>query len=166
MLLELAPKHGWACGGQDRRVLGKLLRPKSNADIEDRQNELRGNLSLNKELDFILTINKWRDDPRYSSRYGEFAKDHKHVTVRTIKMEEKTADKLRYSSKFNRSHDFMDQMRKEGHVVARDWLDRWPEKARCYPEDGAYRKVQTTGPKPRLPKTKGGRKNGERYRHS
>jgi|GraSoiStandDraft_59_1057299.scaffolds.fasta_scaffold67272_3 hypothetical protein len=28
MLLELAPKHGWACGGQDRRVLGKLLRDK------------------------------------------------------------------------------------------------------------------------------------------
>src|SRR2546430_4987529 len=98
MLLELAPKHGWACGGQDRRVLGKLLRPKSNADIQDRQNQLMGNLSLNKELDFILTVNKWRDDPRYSSRYGEFAKDHKHVTVRTLKMEEKTADELRYPS--------------------------------------------------------------------
>jgi hypothetical protein len=22
------PQHGWACGGQDRRVLGKLLRDK------------------------------------------------------------------------------------------------------------------------------------------
>jgi hypothetical protein len=69
-------------------------------------------------------------------------------------MEEKTADKLRYSSKFNRSHDFMDQMRTEGRVVARDWLDRWPEKAGCYPEDAAYRKFQTTELKPRLPKTK------------
>ena len=128
--------------------------PKSNADIEDRQNELMGNLSLNKELDFILTVNKWRDDPRYSSRYGEFAKDHKHVTVRTIKMEEETADKLRYSSKFNRSRDFMYQLRKEGRAVARDWLDRWPEKAGCYPEDAAYRKFQPTGPKSRLPKTK------------
>jgi NTE family protein len=128
--------------------------PKSNADIKDRQNELMGNLSLNKELDFILTVNKWRDDPGYSSRYGEFAKDHKHVTVRTIKMEEETADKLRYSSKFNRSRDFMYQLRKEGRAVARDWLDRWPEKAGCYPEDAAYRKFQPTRPKSRLPKTK------------
>jgi NTE family protein len=123
--------------------------PKSNADIKDRQNELMGNLSLNKELDFILTVNKWRDDPQYSSRYGEFAKDHKHVTVRTIKMEEETADKLRYSSKFNRSRDFMEQLRKEGRVVARDWLDRWPDKVGCYPEDAAYREIPTTGPKPK-----------------
>jgi NTE family protein len=128
--------------------------PKSNADIQDRQNELMGNLSLNKELDFILTVNKWRDDPRYSSRYGEFAKDHKHVTVRTIKMEEKIADELRYSSKFNRSRDFLDQLRKEGRAVARDWLDRWPDNVGCYPEDAAYRELQTTGPKPGLPKTK------------
>jgi NTE family protein len=128
--------------------------PQSNADIQDRQNELMGNLSLNKELDFILTVNKWRDDPRYSSRYGEFAKDHKHVTVRTIKMEEKTADELRYSSKFNRSRVFLDQLRNEGRAVARDWLDRWPDDVGCYPEDAAYRKIQTTGPKPRLPKTK------------
>jgi NTE family protein len=127
--------------------------PQSNADIQDRQNELMGNLSLNKELDFILTVNKWRDDPRYSSRYGEFAKDHKHVTVRTIKMEERTADELRYSSKFNRSRDFMDRLRKEGRAVARNWLDRWPDVG-CYPEDAAYRKIQTTGPKLKYPKTK------------
>src|SRR6476620_5709018 len=31
--------------------------PKTNAEIQDRQNELMGNLSLNKELDFILTVN-------------------------------------------------------------------------------------------------------------
>jgi NTE family protein len=128
--------------------------PQSNADVQDRQNELMGNLSLNKELDFILTVNKWRDDPRYSSRYGEFAKDHKHVTVRTIKMEERTADELRYSSKFNRSRDFMDRLRKEGGAVARNWLDRWPDDVGCYPEDAAYRKIQTIGPKPKKPNTK------------
>jgi NTE family protein len=62
--------------------------PKTNAEIQDRQNELMGNLSLNKELDFILTVNAWTKDYE-----GEnFAKDHKHVTVRTIKMKEKTAD--------------------------------------------------------------------------
>ena len=36
--------------------------PKSNADIQDRQNELMGNLSLNKELDFIMTVNAWSEN--------------------------------------------------------------------------------------------------------
>ncbi|MGB7276597.1 MAG: patatin-like phospholipase family protein, partial [Pseudolabrys sp.] len=34
--------------------------PASNKDIEDRQNELMGNLSLNKELDFIMKVNEWQ----------------------------------------------------------------------------------------------------------
>ena len=33
--------------------------PQSNADIQDRENQLMGNLSLNKELDFVLTVNDW-----------------------------------------------------------------------------------------------------------
>jgi NTE family protein len=108
--------------------------PKSNADIQDRQNELMGNLSLNKELDFILTVNEWR------ARYpGKFEKKHKHVTVRTIKMKEKTADELRYSSKFDRSRDFIERLRIEGQAVARDWLNRWPNHVGCYPDDAAYR---------------------------
>ena len=117
--------------------------PKSNADIQDRQNELMGNLSLNKELDFILTVNEW--NKVYKNE--QFAKDHKPVTVRTIKMKEKTADELRYSSKFNRSRDFMHQLREEGRAVARDWLADWPNwvaagpksKVGCYPYDAAYR---------------------------
>ena len=108
--------------------------PKTNKDIQDRQNELMGNLSLNKELDFIMTVNEWK--VRYA---GKFAEDHKHVTVRTIKMEKKTADELSYSSKFNRSRDFMEQLRNEGREVARHWLDRWHKgSTRCYPEDATY----------------------------
>jgi hypothetical protein len=56
-----------------------------------------GNLSLHKELDFVLKVNEW------SKRYPDFGRDYKQVTVRTIKMKEKTADKLRYSSEFNRN---------------------------------------------------------------
>ena len=112
--------------------------PKTNAEIQDRQNELMGNLSLNKELDFILTVNAWTKD--YEGE--KFAKDHKHVTVRTIKMREKTADELRYSSKFDRSRDFMDQLRIEGRAVARDWLDGWPDKVGCYPDDAGYREYR------------------------
>jgi NTE family protein len=106
--------------------------PQSNAEIIDRENELIGNLSLNKELDFILTVNDWIDEFG-----GGFAQKYKHVTVRTIKMKEQTADKLRYSSKFDRSWDFMDQLRKEGEAVAREWLRHWPDVGR-YPEDAGY----------------------------
>jgi NTE family protein len=108
--------------------------PRTNAEIQGRQNELMGNLSLNKELDFILTVNAWNKVYR-----GEkFARDHKHVTVRTIKMRQKTADELRYSSKFDRSRVFMDQLRIEGRTVARDWLDGWPNNVGCYPDDAGY----------------------------
>jgi NTE family protein len=108
--------------------------PKTNAEIQDRMNELMGNLSLNKELDFIEKVNEW------IGRYKDFAVDHQHVTVRTIKMKAQTADELRYSSKFNRSRSFMDQLRREGHEVARDWLNRWPHVGH-YPKDAAYREL-------------------------
>ena len=113
--------------------------PSSNKDIQDRQNELMGNLSLNKDLDFIMTVNAWSE--RYKDQ--QFADEHKLVTVRTIKMEKKTADELSYSSKFNRSHAFMDELRKEGRKVARVWLDQWHNgSALCYPEDAAYPKTR------------------------
>ena len=34
----------------------RAQQPQSNADIQDRENELMGNLSLNKELDFVLSL--------------------------------------------------------------------------------------------------------------
>jgi hypothetical protein len=87
----------------------------------DRENELMGNLSLNKELDFILTVNDW-----IAEYGGRFAQEYKHVTGRTIKMTRQTAAELRYSSKFDRSLGFMDRLRREGQAVAQDWLNRWP----------------------------------------
>jgi NTE family protein len=93
-----------------------------------------GNLSLNKDLGFIQQVNEWRE-----SHGDKFGSDYKHVTVRTIKMKKATADNLQYSSKFDRSREFMDQLRKEGHEVARDWLDHWPDNVGCYPEDATYR---------------------------
>ena len=112
--------------------------PKTNRDILDRQNELMGNLSLNKELDFIMTVNAW--NKHYAGQ--QFALEHKDVTVRTIKMKKKTADDLSYSSKFNRSRDFMDDLRRQGREAARDFLDRWHnDKAGSYPEDAGYPKT-------------------------
>jgi NTE family protein len=108
--------------------------PESRADILDRENELVGNLSLNKELDFVGTINEM-----ISRCGGKVAEEYKHVTVRTIKMEEETANKLRYSSKFDRRLEFTNRLRQKGHNVARDWLARWPDVG-CYPHDAGYRR--------------------------
>ena len=106
--------------------------PRSNSEIRDRENELMGNLSLNKELDFILTINEMIE------QFGSpFANEYKRVTVRTIKMRQETAAELRTSSKFDRSRGFIDRLRREGQEVARDWLARWPDVG-CYPDDAAY----------------------------
>ncbi|HZP71184.1 MAG TPA: patatin-like phospholipase family protein [Pseudolabrys sp.] len=108
--------------------------PSSNKDIEDRQNELMGNLSLNKELDFILKVNEWQQ------KYEDFGRAHKQVTIRTIKMEEKVADELSYSSKFDRSRERMTELCAHGHKVALRWLDDWQNnKAGEYPKDAAYR---------------------------
>jgi NTE family protein len=105
--------------------------PQSNAEIIDRENELMGNLSLNKELDFVLTVNDWIE------KFGGGLAEKKKVKVRTIKMREPTAEALRYSSKFDRSRGFMDRLCREGEEVAREWLQHWPNVG-CYPEDAAY----------------------------
>src|SRR5262249_6070735 len=105
--------------------------PQSNAEIIDRENELMGNLSLNKELDFVLTVNDWIE------KFGGGLAEKKKVKVRTIKMTKDTAEALRYSSKFDRSRGFMDRLRREGEEVARGWLQEWPSD-RCYPEDAGY----------------------------
>lgn len=110
-------------------------KPDTNKDIEDRQNELMGNLSLNKELDTIMKVNEW------ISKYkgDDFAKDKKPVIVRTIKMEKKTADELSYSSKFDRSRDRMATLSDEGYRVALRWVNDWrSNKVGQYPEDAGY----------------------------
>jgi NTE family protein len=110
--------------------------PDTNADIQDRENELMGNLSLHKELDFILKVNEWSKD------YPDFGRDHKQVTVRTIKMKKKTADDLQYASKFDRSREFSEKLRDEGCEVGRKWLDDWRKgKAGEYPQDAGYRPI-------------------------
>jgi hypothetical protein len=95
-----------------------------------------GNLSLNKELDFILTINDFIERPHVDG----LKKDYKHVTVRTIKMTKETATKLRTSSKLDRSRNFIDALRAEGRQQALAFLSDWPsdDENKKYPKDTAY----------------------------
>lgn len=140
--------------------------PTTHGDIEDRENELMGNLSLHKDLDFIMKVNGWRDEIKkfaetirqyapkidsvesipsktFESTLIEFLEEripdlyYKKVVVRTIKMRRKTCDELRFSSKFDRSFDLMDRLRQEGAEVAGEWLAEWP-KCGTYPNDAGY----------------------------
>ena len=52
-------------------------------------------------------------------------------------MEKKTADNLSYSSKFDRSRAFMDELRKEGRDVRRT-SSRCRHKGKADCEDAAY----------------------------
>lgn len=142
--------------------------PETIGEIRDRENELMGNLSLHKDLDFIQKVNS------LGELVKEIKKNHgivqtllgkeqqgivdidkalgmidkalqklepltdKDVTVRTIKMRKDTCDQLQYSSKFNRSREFLDELRKEGEEVAQAWLSDWPDRAGKYPEDAGY----------------------------
>lgn len=107
-------------------------------DIRDRTNDLAGNLSLNQELDHILTMNRW------IRAYGDAhppLNNCKYVEVRTIKMRKQTAWELCLSSKFDRSLSHLTRLRDEGQAVAREWLEQWRTEGRdfaAYPDDARY----------------------------
>lgn len=82
--------------------------PKSIKAIEERRSELAGNLSLNQEIDFIHTVNKWVDQ-----KYLPEDK-YKHVHIEEIVMERD----LDLASKFDRSEDFIEGMMAYGEERA------------------------------------------------
>jgi NTE family protein len=107
-------------------------------DIDDRINDLSGNLSLNQELDGIMTINEW------IRKYGDShppLDTRKIVDVRTIKMTRDTAWGLKHTSKFDRSPAHFASLREEGQAVAAQWLADWRALGKDfvrYPNDARY----------------------------
>jgi NTE family protein len=113
-------------------------------DIHDRVNALAGNLSLNQELDHILTINRWISE--YGDGHPPLNKC-KLVDVRTIKMTGETARRLRSTSKFDRSPSHIEMLRDEGQTVAKQWLRDWRALGRdfaAYPNDARYPESKPT----------------------
>ncbi len=107
-------------------------------DIRDRANALAGNLSLNQELDHILTVNSWLEE------YGDAhppLNQCKVIDIRTIKMTRETARRLRHTSKFDRSPGHLEALRDEGREVVQRWLRDWRALGRdfgSYPNDARY----------------------------
>jgi NTE family protein len=107
-------------------------------DIRDRENDLAGNISLNAQLDAILTMNEW------IRKYGNenpLLADRKLVEVRTIKMKRETAWGLHASTKLDRSRHHMEALCQEGKEVAEQWLTGWRTRGEhfdSYPNDARY----------------------------
>ncbi len=111
---------------------------RSLEDIHNRENDLAGNLSLNAELDHILTMNGWI--AKYGTSHPLLA-NRKIVAVRTIKMKPTTAWGMHFSTKLNRSREQMETMFREGCDVAREWLAVWRSRGDAfasYPNDARY----------------------------
>ena len=109
--------------------------PTTIEGIRERENHLTGNLSLNKELDFINFVNGWIVRPEFADM--KLAEKLKPITIRTIKMTEKTASELRKSSKMDRDSKHIIRLREEGISVAQAWLKKWPN-CGVYPTDLGY----------------------------
>jgi NTE family protein len=107
-------------------------------DIDDRINDLAGNLSLTQELDGIMTINQWIR--KYGGSHPPLD-TRKIVDVRTIKMTRDTAWGLKHTSKFDRSPAHFASLREEGQAVAAQWLADWRALGKDfvrYPNDARY----------------------------
>lgn len=90
--------------------------PRSLKEIEDRRNELSGNLSLNQEIDFINSVNKWIDEKTFTDE------KYKHVDIEKIEMKWEDLD---LASKLDRDDKFIENMMAYGEAQAEDFLYRW-----------------------------------------
>lgn len=90
--------------------------PKSIKDILDRRNELSGNLSLNQEIDFINTVNKWT----------KYLPPEKYKPVQVNKIEMLNED-LDTASKLDRSPTFIRDMMAYGEKQADTFLADWSD---------------------------------------
>lgn len=88
--------------------------PMSASDINDRRNELAGNLSLNQELFFVRQTNEWLAKKWLNA-------DHlKHVEIRQISLELE----LDYPSKLDRSPNFINALQAEGRRQGSEFLSK------------------------------------------
>ncbi|MBL8428631.1 MAG: patatin-like phospholipase family protein [Dechloromonas sp.] len=86
--------------------------PRSTTDINDRRNELSGNLSLNQELFFVRQTNEWLEKKWLNA-------DHfKRVDIRNIPLE----TELDYPSKLDRNPEFINALQAEGRRKGKEFL--------------------------------------------
>jgi len=90
--------------------------PTSTLEINDRRNELSGNISLNQELRFIEQVNEWVDDGTLP------AERFTTTTVRRIEMTERFDS----ATKVDRDPAFLDRLLEMGREQATAFLNEQP----------------------------------------
>lgn len=88
------------------------------SEIDDRWNELSGNLSLNQELYFINKVNEWVASGKLAMP------DKKHIDIYLITMGPAMAD-LGVSTKFNRASSNISRLHEHGVKRGRTFLEDW-----------------------------------------
>ena len=90
--------------------------PTTVEDIQDRDNELAANLSLEQERGFIESVNKW-----VAAGYLPVDR-YKPVAVKTIEMSSNLSKELTFASKLNRSREFIETLMADGERQAETFL--------------------------------------------
>lgn len=88
--------------------------PRSMEGIDNRRNELSGNLSMNAEVRFIERINSWVEKGFLPDRYT-------HTQIRRIRFPK--SRKLDWRTKLDRDPQFLDQLVSDGEKQAETFLE-------------------------------------------
>jgi NTE family protein len=80
----------------------RMAVPHSMRDIADRRNELAGNVSLNKELDMIESVNEMIGGEERKGTRNRALASRKRITVECIEMGPEVSKGLDHTSKFTR----------------------------------------------------------------
>jgi NTE family protein len=108
-LTETSPDEIWVIQINPPR---RKKEPTSIEEIQDRRNELAGNLSLEQEIYFIRKINEFVNNKSFSND------KYKHIEVRRIRM----LRDLNYSTKLERRLEFIRDLIAYGEHQAEDFL--------------------------------------------
>jgi NTE family protein len=104
--------------------------PDAPEEIEDRRNELAGNLSLNQEIGFINRVNAWlarleRENATTivsSPLLNQLQQQYKPVAVKTIAMSPAISQELDLASKLDRNPTFINRLMADGERQADTFL--------------------------------------------
>ena len=115
--------EGLEVGDKPDEIWIVRINPQSGAEepthietIQDRRNELAGNLSLNQEIGFITKVNQWLAEGKLSSS------SKKPIQLEQITMSAGLSGELDYASKLNRDAKFIARLMADGERRAGEFL--------------------------------------------
>lgn len=90
--------------------------PTSPEGIDDRRNELSGNLSLNAEIRFLNQVNEWVEK-------GYLPEKYTHTEIRRIRFQK--GRRLDWRTKLDRDPEFIQTLIENGRNQGRTFLENW-----------------------------------------